>query len=156
MILYRLTKTKYLSTAWTGYGAKEAGGRWNSVGTSMVYVSETASLTMLETLVHLRAAQIMDYFTLLSIEVPDDQIQKANMQEIPDHWADEEAPPELAAYGDAWCFTKASIALQVPSALSPVEYNYLLNPEHPAFFELTQKSKAISFQFDSRLKPDSK
>ncbi|MBL1691708.1 RES domain-containing protein, partial [Klebsiella pneumoniae] len=26
MILYRLTKTKYLSTAWTGYGAKEAGG----------------------------------------------------------------------------------------------------------------------------------
>ncbi|MEJ8712821.1 RES domain-containing protein, partial [Klebsiella pneumoniae] len=32
MILYRLTKTKYLSTAWTGYGAKEAGGRWNCMG----------------------------------------------------------------------------------------------------------------------------
>lgn len=46
---------------WTGYGAKEAGGRWNSVGVSMVYVSETASLTMLETLVHLHAAQIMDF-----------------------------------------------------------------------------------------------
>ena len=105
---------------------------------------------------HLRAAQIMDYFTLLSIDVPDDQIQKANMEEIPDNWADEEAPPELAAYGDAWCFTKASIALRVPSALSTVEYNYLLNPEHSSFFELTQKSKAIPFQFDSRLKPDRK
>lgn len=156
MILYRLTKTKYLSTAWTGYGAKEAGGRWNSVGTSMVYVSETASLTMLETLVHLRAAQIMDYFTLLSIDVPDDQIQKANIQEIPGNWADEEASPELAEYGDAWCFSKASIALRVPSALSPVEYNYLLNPEHPGFFEITRNSEAIPFQFDSRLRPDRK
>jgi RES domain-containing protein len=83
VILYRLTKTKYLSTAWTGYGAKEAGGRWNSVGVSMVYVSETASLTMLETLVHLHAAQIMDSFTLLSIDVPDELIQSANMDELP-------------------------------------------------------------------------
>ena len=86
MILYRLTKTKYLSTAWTGYGAKEAGGRWNSVGVSMVYVSVTASLTMLETLVHLHAAQIMDSFTLLSIDVPDELIQSANMDELPDNW----------------------------------------------------------------------
>ncbi|MFO5801810.1 RES family NAD+ phosphorylase, partial [Klebsiella pneumoniae] len=51
MILYRLTKTKYLSTAWTGYGAKEAGGRWNSVGVSMVYVSETASVTLRDAVV---------------------------------------------------------------------------------------------------------
>ncbi len=86
---------------WTGYGAKEAGGRWNSVGVSMVYVSETASLTMLETLVHLHAAQIMDFFTLLSIDVPDELIQSANMDELPDNWADEDAPQELADYGDA-------------------------------------------------------
>ena len=36
-------ENKVSSTARTGYGAKEAGGRWNSVGVSMVYVSETAS-----------------------------------------------------------------------------------------------------------------
>ena len=98
MILYRLTKTKNLSTAWTGYGAKEAGGRWNSVGVSMVYVSETASLTMLETLVHLHAAQIMDSFTLLSIDVPDELIQSANMDELPGNWADEDAPQELIPF----------------------------------------------------------
>lgn len=156
MILYRLIKTKYLSTAWTGYGAKEAGGRWNSVGISMVYVSETASLTMLETLVHLHAAQILEYFTLLRIDVPDDQIQSADMDELPDNWADEDAPPELAVYGDAWCFAKGSIALRVPSALSPVEYNYLLNPEHPDFYGIIQKAETIPFQFDSRLKPERK
>nr|WP_310618006.1 RES family NAD+ phosphorylase [Pantoea cypripedii] len=156
MILYRLTKTKYLSTAWTGYGAKEAGGRWNSVGIPMVYVSETASLTMLETLVHLHAAQILEYFTLLRINVPDDQMQSADMDELPANWADEDAPLELAMYGDAWCFTKSSIALRVPSALSPVEYNYLLNPEHPDYYAIIQKAEAIPFQFDSRLKPDRK
>ena len=152
MILYRLTKTKYLSTAWTGYGAKEAGGRWNSVGTSMVYVSDVASLTMLETLVHLHASHIMDYFTLLRIDVPDEQIQKADMGELPGNWADEEAPSELATYGDAWCFTGSSIALRVPSALSPVEFNYLLNPEHPEFSGVIKHAEEIPFRFDSRLK----
>lgn len=154
MILYRLTKTKYLTTAWTGFGAKEAGGRWNSVGVPMVYVSETASLTMLETLVHLNAPQIMDYFTLLFIDVPDEQIQDADIKQLPKNWADEDAPPELAAYGDAWCFTTSSIALRVPSALCPVEYNYLLNPEHPDFFGITQKALPLPFRFDSRLRPD--
>lgn len=120
----------------------------------MVYVSETASLTMLETLVHLHAAHILEYFTLLRVDVPDEQIQSVDMDELPDNWADEDAPPELAAYGDAWCFSQDSIALRVPSALSPVEYNYLLNPEHPDFYAIIQKAEAIPFQFDRRLKPE--
>lgn len=111
---------------------------------------------MLETLVHLHAAQILEYFTLLRIDVPDDQIQSADMADLPDNWADEDAPPELAVYGDAWCFSKDSIALRVPSALSPVEYNYLLNPELPDFYDIIQKAEIIPFRFDSRLKPDRK
>ena len=119
----------------------------------MVYVSETASLTMLETLVHLHSAQILDSFTLLRINVPDDQVQKVDIAELPDNWADEDAPPALAEYGDAWCADKGSIALRVPSALSPVEYNFLLNPEHPDFFKIIQQAESIPFRFDSRLKP---
>ncbi|UYA59862.1 hypothetical protein NAL19_1680 [Pectobacterium sp. F1-1] len=111
---------------------------------------------MLETLVHLHAAQILDYYTLMRIEVPEDQIQSADMDELPDNWAAEEAPPDLAIYGDARIFTKGSIALRVPSALSPVEYNYLLNPEHPDFYGIIQRAESIPFQFDSRLKPDRK
>lgn len=152
MILYRLTKTKYLSTAWTGYGAKEAGGRWNNVGTPMIYASEAASLTMLETLVHLHAASLLDAFTLLRIDIPDEQIQLADMAELPGNWADEEAPPELAAYGDAWSNAGDAIALRVPSALSPVEFNYLLNPSHADFRGLATQAIEIPFQFDTRLK----
>lgn len=126
------------------------------MGNAMVYVSETASLTMLETLVHLHAPQMLEYFTLLRIDVPDEQIQIAAMDELPNNWADEEAPPELAAYGDAWCFSGSSVALRVPSALSPVEYNYLLNPEHPDFYRIVQQAEPIPFQFDRRLTPDRK
>lgn len=122
------------------------------MGVSMVYASETASLTMLETLVHLHAPHLMEYFTLLRIEVPDEQVQDADMAELPRHWADEDAPPELAAYGDAWWFSQSSIALRVPSALSPVEYNFLLNPEHPDLYRIVQRAEVIPFRFDSRLK----
>ncbi|WP_313677442.1 RES family NAD+ phosphorylase [Pantoea vagans] len=156
MILYRLTKTKYLSTAWTGFGAKEAGGRWNSIGISMVYVSETASLTLLETLVHLHSAHILDAFTLLRIDVPDALIQTVDISELPANWADEDVPAELADYGDAWCSACDAVALRVPSALSPTEHNYLLNPEHPEFSRIVQQAEAIPFRFDRRLKPDRK
>ncbi|KMK20282.1 RES domain protein [Pluralibacter gergoviae] len=152
MIFYHLTKTRYLTSAWSGQGAREAGGRWNSVGTAMIYLSQTASLTMLETLVHLQAPQLLDAFTLLSIEIPDEQIQLLDRQLLPDDWAAEEAPITLAMLGDRWIASGVSLALRVPSALSPVEDNCLLNPQHPALFDLMAGAKRIPFRFDTRLK----
>ncbi|EMH4161565.1 RES domain-containing protein [Pluralibacter gergoviae] len=152
MILYRLTKTRYLLSAWSGLGAKEAGGRWNSIGTAMVYLSEAASLAMLETLVHLNAPQLLDSFTLLSIDVPDDQVMTFDTAMLPSDWADEDAPAILAQYGDSWVTGAQSVALRIPSALSPVEYNFLLNPAQPAAPELMQSVRTIPFSFDSRLK----
>lgn len=152
MILYRMTKTRYITTAWSGLGAKEAGGRWNSVGTALVCLSETASLTMLETLVHINAPQLLDAYTLLSIDVPDDQIQAFDLNLLPPGWASEDAPAELALYGDNWAESGSSVALRIPSALSPVEFNYLLNPAHPAIFDLMKTVQKIPYQFDTRLK----
>jgi len=45
-----------------------------------------------------------------------------------------------------------AVALRVPSALSPVEFNYLLNPRHPQFLSIVSRAVKIDFQFDSRLK----
>ena len=145
MILYRMTKTRYITTAWSGLGAKEAGGRWNSVGTALVYLSETASLTMLETLVHINAPQLLDAYTLLSIDVPDDQIQAFDLNLLPPGWASEDATAELALYGDNWAESGSSVALRIPSALSPVEFNYLLNPAHPAIFDLMKTVQKIPY-----------
>lgn len=152
MILYRLTKTRYLSSAWSGQGAKEAGGRWNSVGTAMVYASEAASLTMLETLVHLHAASLLDSFSLLSVEVDDALIQMIDTRSLPAAWADPQAPAELATIGDRWVESGDAVALRVPSALSPVEFNFLLNPQHPEFYAIITQAIKIDLTLDRRLK----
>lgn len=152
MILYRLTKTRFVGSAWSGQGAKQAGGRWNSMGTAMVYTSEAASLTMLETLVHLHAAQLLHSFSLLSVAVDDGLIQMLDKQSLPDNWASAEAPHALAEIGDRWVESGDAVALRVPSALSPVEFNYLLNPLHPAFAEMVSRAVTLDFRFDDRLK----
>ncbi len=46
---WRLTKTRFLPTAWDGEGARRSGGRWNSTGTAVVYASSTLSLALVET-----------------------------------------------------------------------------------------------------------
>lgn len=139
-------------TTWTGQGAKEAGGRWNSVGTAMVYTSEAASLTMLETLVHLHAANLLDSFTLLSVDVPDELIQIIERENLPPSWAASEAPSALADIGDQWVRSGEALALRIPSALSPVEYNYLLNPAHAAYASIVRDAVTVDFRFDERLK----
>lgn len=139
-------------TAWSGQGAKEAGGRWNSVGTAMVYTSEAASLTMLETLVHLHAASLLDSFTLLSVEVPDERVQEIDRTILPESWAASEAPAVLAEIGDQWVRSHEAVALRIPSALSPVEYNFLLNPAHPEYAKIVRDAVTVDFRFDERLK----
>lgn len=152
MIVYRLTKTRYLYTAWSGQGAKEAGGRWNSIGMAMIYASGTASLSMLETLVHLHAANLLDSYTLLSVDIAEAQIQTIDESQLPSDWGASKAPSELASIGDQWLSSGTSVALRVPSALSPVEYNFLLNPTHPAFQKMVNDAVHINFKFDERLK----
>lgn len=57
-----------------------------------------------------------------------------------------------ALYGDNWAESGSSVALRIPSALSPVEFNYLLNPSHPEIFDLMKTVQKIPYQFDTRLK----
>jgi RES domain-containing protein len=118
----------------------------------MVYTSEAASLTMLETLVHLHAANLLDSFTLLSVEVPDELMQVIERESLPQSWAASEAPSVLADIGDQWARCGEAVALRIPSALSPVEYNYLLNPAHPAYQTIVRDAVTVDFRFDERLK----
>lgn len=107
---------------------------------------------MLETLVHLHAANLLDTFTLLLIDVPDALIQRIDVGQLPVDWAASEAPVALAQAGDEWVARAEAVALRIPSALSPVEYNFLLNPAHPQFSAIIARAKPVTFRFDERLK----
>ena len=69
MRAFRLCRSNY--APYDGEGAWRVGGRWNSKGTRVLYMSENRSLAVLEILVHL-SASIPDKYLLGAAEVPDD------------------------------------------------------------------------------------
>jgi RES domain-containing protein len=117
--------------------------RWNPAGVPMLYCSAALSLACLEVLVHLGQDQIPpDYvYSFAELSVP------AETAEFRGVWSDEDATRRL---GHAWAASRRSLALLVPSAIIPVEFNVLLNPVHPAYTDMSW-SAPEPFRFDQRL-----
>lgn len=146
---WRLTKTKHLTTAWDGERAKRDGGRWNSVGTAVVYTSATLSLALAETLVHITSGVLLAY-TAMRIEFEESLVTALGARDLPPNWRDNPVPPSTQALGDAWVMAGTSLALRVPSVVVPVEFNYVLNPKHPDFRRI-HIGTPMPFPFDPRL-----
>lgn len=62
----------YAADDLSGEGAEQTGGRWNRVGTPMVYTSSTRAIATLETIVHLNAGGLPLNSYLVEITVSDD------------------------------------------------------------------------------------
>jgi len=148
---YRLVKTKFIHNAFTGDGAKNYGGRWNSKGKSCVYAASSESLAILEIFVHIEDYSLLASYTLLQIKLPKSEIHYIDLEKLPKCWQDQPAPPETAAIGDRWLKSCQSMALAVPSVVVPREWNYILNPMHEKFSSSINKAKELQFLPDSRL-----
>ncbi len=127
MRVWRLTKNKHAHIAFSGEGARLAGGRWNPKGVAIVYTSHTRSLAALELLVHLEPDDISD-FVFIPADIPDELIETFDMSSLPDDWQSQ--TDLLQQTGAAWVTEKRSAALLVPSAIMPTEPNVLINPSH--------------------------
>jgi RES domain-containing protein len=147
---WRIIKRKNLKTAFTGEGSRLYGGRWNSLGTTLVYTAESQSLAALEMLVHLDSSELLEQYVFVEVGIDDSFITNVEVSQLPKNWRADPAPVKLRAIGDAWVAAGASASLRIPSALIPAESNYLLNPRHPDFPNLSI-SKPLSFRFDRRL-----
>jgi RES domain-containing protein len=134
--------------AFSGEGALHGGGRWNSVGTRLVYTSASVALACLETLVHMRMLSRTGERWLFSIEVPDHLID--TLEKLPPRWDAEPTGAASQLVGDKWIADQRSVVLLVPSVVVPQEKNALLNPRHPQF-SLGWVSKAARFRYDPRL-----
>ena len=149
MRAYRLCRSNY--PPYDGEGARRAGGRWNSRGNAVVYMSENRSLALVEILVHLSSV-IPDRYVLGAAEIPDDlAVDQVTESELPSNWAtlDPSGQSATRVIGDRWIADRRSVALSVPSVISG-ERNYALNPTHPAFGRITFVAP-IPFHFDLRL-----
>lgn len=147
---WRIVRAARVNSAFTGEGARIYGGRWNSQGTAIVYVSEHESLAALELLVHLTPVPVRDRYLSFRLEWDDKLTEHFPIKNLPAHWNAE--PPDFRTMqiGDEWVRTGKSVALAVPSVLSASEMNFLLNPRHPNFKKV-KISEPVEYRFDSRL-----
>jgi RES domain-containing protein len=147
---YRICKTKYLNTALLGFGAREYGGRWNNVGTGVVYLSDSISLATLEVLAHTDGHTVPDGpHSVITIEFPDDAFEVLDPNVLRPGWQSSPAPEYLAAFGDEWVATGEKPLLRLQSAIIPQEFNYLFNPNHALATQIKELN-AQPFSFDSR------
>ena len=85
MRLWRITREPY--QALDGEGAKRNGGRWNSEGVPVVYLSPALSLAALEYLVHIDIEDVPDDLVALEIEVPDHASRETvRPEDLPADW----------------------------------------------------------------------
>jgi RES domain-containing protein len=149
MILYRIAKCNYIDDL-TGTGARLYGGRWNSVGKSMVYTASTRALALLEVLVHLPATLMPANFCIAEIEAPNESILEIKTAQLPLEWQNASPSAALQQIGNLFLLKNEYLILKVPSVIVQQEYNMLINPLHPLFSKLTILNKQ-PFAFDHRL-----
>jgi RES domain-containing protein len=146
---YRIAKARHAQTAFSGEGARVAGGRWNQPGDAVVYGSASLALAAIETFVHLGDDALHIRFVYFRIEIPE-SVAVQRCRRPPPGWRAE--PPEEASmrYGSNWLRRGRSAVLEVPSAIVPSEMNYLLNPSHPDFRRI-RLGRPLPFVFDPRM-----
>lgn len=147
---WRLIKAEHADDAFTGEGARRGGGRWNSKGVPVVYTSGSLSLATLEVVVHTSFYRALENYVCIPIDFNINLSQSIATEDLPDNWTADPIPQSVKELGDRWIQNQESVILKVPSAIIPVEYNYLINPSHPDFEKVVIHSPQISV-FDPRL-----
>jgi len=149
MIVYRLSKGKHHLDL-SGKGAELYGGRWNSKGSAMLYTSQSRALAFTEVAIHLPVGIVPKDYFLISISVPDTaSILTLATTDLPADWRSNPHSHTTQAIGDQFILESKYLILQVPSAVVPDDFNFLVNPNHAEAKEITV-DKVEPFEFDSR------
>lgn len=146
---WRIVKNEYADEAFSGDGAVLYAGRWHSEGTRLVYTAESLSVATLELLVHLPRPRIPS-LTAIPCTFDESLVHVLGFEKLPENWSDAVAPLSLRRFGDEWVRRGTSAVMRVPSAVTLVEFNYLLNPEHPDFASI-RSGEPRPFRLDYRL-----
>lgn len=150
MEVYRLAREKFAHPL-SGKGAAIKGARWNSIGVEMIYAAANRSLAMAEVAVHFTLATLPADYVMMTLFVPDDiSLKKLNRKDLPPDWMLFPHPVSTQAIGDAFVAENNYCVLQIPSAVTAGDYNFLVNPAHPEF----KRIKIVStdkFPFDKRI-----
>ena len=135
-------------TIFDGSGAMLHGARWNSPGRRIVYAAETYAGALLEILVH-ASGSVPPSQGYVEIEIPAGlSIEEITPDDVP-RW-DSPSFGRARIFGDRWFDERRTLVLIVPSLVTLVERNVLINQAHPDFARI-RASEALPVRWDARL-----
>jgi len=149
MHVWRLFRTRFLSTAFTGAGGMYAASRWNHLEIPMVYTATSPALAALEFFVNLEPNEAPDDLLIAEATTPNELVETIDLKLLPRNWRglNNQRCRDL---GSEWAASLRSLALKVPSVVVDGDWNVLLNPKHPDFAKVKIGS-AKPFRFDERM-----
>jgi RES domain-containing protein len=149
MIVFRLSSSRYAEDL-SVKGAELYGGRWNSIGTPVVYTASSRALAMAEVAVHLHIQKIPMDMMMVELYLPEDSLTALPIQELKNNWEMFPYSIQTQQIGDEFIRENRFLGLKVPSAVVNGDFNYLINPRHVE----SPKIKVVglsSFRFDYRI-----
>ena len=147
MTAYRICNPLF-SDDISGTRAKLYGGRWNSKGVGMLYLTEFISLAVLEMLVHIQFKDISVEMSLLHISLPETELKELKLNKLKQNWIKDDSYTKFI--GDEFIRSGKSLAMKVPSAVVTEEHNFIINPLHPDFKKI-KITGTRNFETDKRL-----
>ena len=149
MLLYRITKALYADKL----VASGIENRWNAQGKFVIYAASAASLACLENLVHTSGKLLYTtQYRLVVIEVPDKASRTIiELTDLPSDWRQLSHKQATQAIGNRWYDERATLLLDIPSAIIPIEKNFIINTAHIDFRKV-RILRSEPFLFDIRLK----
>lgn len=150
IVAWRIVQRRSEKSAFDAEGAARAPGRWNREGTPMVYAAGSLALAALEILANLPDERLSRQpFAAIPAAFDEKLVLRIDTAALPANWSTYPAPPATRDLGTQWVEGAASAVLAVPSAIIPIEPNYLINSRHPDFSRISIGKPEI-FAFDKR------
>lgn len=154
MEVYRLSKLKYANSM-SGIGAAAEGGRWNSKGTEVLYVSIHPALGLLELLRRHTAKQIPPSTCVVQYSIPDKYLSTniVSVKALPEGWDKPHHILETKKIGDDFVRSEDSVIMAVPSVIIPSQRNFIINTNHKdleyiKIVDIMQKGINFNLLFD--------
>ena len=129
--VYRIVSPQY--PPFDGSGTYRWGSRWLSPGRYVVHTAESYSLAVLENLVHWQTSSIPKSLLCVAADIPNEiEQEELDRNDLPEP----NNYTQFQEIGDDWYERGETAVLWVPSVISPVEFNILINQKHADFVHI--------------------
>jgi RES domain-containing protein len=114
-------------------------------------VSESLALAVLEQFVHVGDEGRHMKYVYARVDIPDSvKMEKIEVKNLPAGWNDAQILCVTMDIGTRWAVKAEMAILKVPSAIIPIECNFMLNPQHRDFNKI-KIGEFQPFSFDPRM-----